>query len=559
MKISGAQAVIESLIKEEVKVIFGYPGGANMPIYDALYDKKGKIHHILVRHEQGAIHAAEGYARVTGNVGVCFATSGPGATNLVTGIADAMMDSVPLVCITGQVAANLVGSDAFQETDVIGITTPITKWNYQITQASEIPEIFAKAFYIASHGRPGPVVIDITKNAQFETLDFLYSKKIFIEKLEKINHYDDNALKKSAEIINKAKQPLVIAGHGVIISQAQKQLLDFVEKANLPTTSTLHGISSIPTTHPLFVGMIGMHGSYPVNKLINDADVIIAIGMRFDDRVTGKLQEFAPKSQIIHIDIDPAEHGKNIKPKISLIGDAKKILEDLLPLINKNDHSNWLNKFKIFEKEEKNILDSYHKKHNGITMSEVIEFLSKKTKGQAIIVADVGQNQMYAAKYYQYQNFNSYITSGGLGTMGFALPAAIGVKIGKPKNEVIAICGDGGFQMTIQELGTIMQEKIPIKILILNNNFLGMVRQWQDLFFEKRYSFTYMENPDFLKIAQGYNIKAKKVNQKKQLENTIEEFIKEKNSMILEVVVEKETNIFPMVPAGAANYQVRLS
>lgn len=558
MKITGAQAVIQSLMNEKVEVIFGYPGGANMPIYDALYDVKDKIHHILVRHEQGAAHAAEGYARITGKPGVCFATSGPGATNLVTGIADAMMDSVPLVCITGQVAASLVGTDAFQETDVIGITTPITKWNYQITQASEIPEVFAKAFYIATHGRPGPVVIDITKNAQIESLDFNYPKNFSIKKLKNINQYDKKTLEKAAILINNSKKPLVIVGHGVIIAQTEKEITQFIEKAQLPTTTTLHGISSIPTNHPLFVGMIGMHGSYAVNKLLNQSDVIVAIGMRFDDRVTGKLQEFAPNSKIIHIDIDPAEHGKNIKPEISIIGDAKNILNTIISLINKNNHKSWLEQFKKLKQEENKTFKEYHQKFNGIIMSEVIKTISEKTHGQAIIVADVGQNQMIAAKYYQYKKFNSYITSGGLGTMGYALPTAIGVKIAKPNDLVIAVCGDGGFQMTIQELGTIMQEKIPLKILILNNHYLGMVRQWQDLFFEKRYSFTYLENPDFLTIAQGYKIKALKVDEKNNLEKSIEEFLNYDKAIILEVVVEKETNIFPMVPVGAANYQVRL-
>ncbi len=558
MKITGAQAIVQSLIIEKAKTIFGYPGGANMPIYDALYDAGGKIRHILVRHEQGAAHAAEGYARATGEVGVCLVTSGPGATNLVTGIADAMMDSIPLLCLTGQVVASLVGSDAFQETDVIGITTPITKWNYQITSAQEIPEVFAKAFYIAKSGRPGPVVIDITKNAQIEMLDFNYSKIIKIEKLEKINHYSQSHLKEAAKLINNAKKPLIIAGHGIIISQAEKEFYNFVNKTQIPTCVTLHGISSIPSTHSLFVGMIGMHGAYAVNRLINDADLIIAIGMRFDDRVTGKLDEFAKNAKIIHIDIDPAEHSKNIKPTVSLVGNAKDVLKDLLTLVKNNQHQNWLNQFKKLELDEKQALKQYNQQHQKINMAEVFEILSKKTNGQAIIVADVGQNQMFAAKYYQYQIFNSYITSGGLGTMGFSLPAAIGVKIGQPKKEVIAVCGDGGFQMTIQELGTIMQEDLPIKILLLNNSFLGMVRQWQDLFFDKRYSFTQMQNPDFIKIANAYGIKAKKVDKKENLEKAIEDFINEKNAILLEVEVEKEFNVFPMVPAGAANYQVRL-
>ena len=559
MKITGAKAVIQSLINEKVEVIFGYPGGANMPIYDALYDYQNKIRHVLVRHEQGAAHAAEGYARVSGKVGVCFATSGPGATNLVTGIADAMMDSVPLVCITGQVPVSVVGTDAFQETDVIGITTPITKWNYQITSASEIADVFAKAFYIARTGRPGPVVIDITKNAQFEEVDFYYPKNFSLEKYKNLNKCTKEKIEKAAEIINQSKKPLLIAGHGVIISGAQNELLKLAEKANLPIAVTLHGLSSIPVNHPLYVGMVGMHGNYAVNKLTNQADLIIGVGMRFDDRVTGVLSKYAPKAKVIHIDIDEAEIDKNVKTTVSLVGDVKEVLTSLLSHIKKNSHKDWFFEFEKLGKEEKRFHQKREEKFKDkITMDKVFEILSKKTNGKAIIVADVGQNQMFAAKYYQYKIFNSYITSGGLGTMGFALPASIGAQLAKPKDLVIASCGDGGLQMTIQELGTIMQEKLPIKILLLNNSYLGMVRQWQDLFFDKRYSFTYMENPDFLKIASGYGIKGKRVNDFSQLEKSLEEFINEKNAYLLEVIVEKEHNVFPMVPQGAAVDEVRL-
>jgi acetolactate synthase-1/2/3 large subunit len=559
MKITGAKAVIQSLINEKVEVIFGYPGGANVPIYDALYDYQNKIRHILVRHEQGAAHAAEGYARVSGKVGVCFATSGPGATNLVTGIADAMMDSVPLVCITGQVPVSVVGTDAFQETDVIGITTPITKWNYQITSAQEIADVFAKAFYIARTGRPGPVVIDITKNAQFEEVDFSYPKNFSLEKYKNLNKFTQEKIEKAADIINQSKRPLIIAGHGVIISGAQNELLKLAEKANLPIAVTLHGLSTISVNHPLYVGMVGMHGNYAVNKLTNQADLIIGVGMRFDDRVTGVLSKYAPKAKVIHIDIDEAEIDKNVKTTVSLVGDAKEVLISLLPHIKKNSHKDWFFEFEKLEKEEKRFHQKREEKFKDkITMDKVFEILSKKTNGKAIIVADVGQNQMFAAKYYQYNRFNSYISSGGLGTMGFALPASIGVQLAKPKDLVIASCGDGGLQMTIQELGTIMQEKLPIKILLLNNSYLGMVRQWQDLFFEKRYSFTYMENPDFLKIASGYGIKGKRVNDFSQLEKSLEEFINEKSAYLLEVIVEKEHNVFPMVPQGAAVDEVRL-
>ncbi len=554
----GAEIIIKSLIKEKVEIIFGYPGGANMPIYDALYDYQDKIRHILVRHEQGAVHAAEGYARASGKPGVCLVTSGPGATNLVTGIADAMMDSVPLVCITGQVAAEFLGTDAFQETDVIGITTPITKWNYQITKASEITKVFARAFYIATHGRPGPVVIDITKNAQFEESDFSYPEDFSLKKYENINKNRKNDLKEAADILNNADRPLIIAGHGVIISKAEKLLIKLAERGDIPIATTLHGVSTIPFDHRLFVGMAGMHGRYGVNKLTNETDVIFAIGMRFDDRVTGKLSDYAPQAKVIHVDIDESEINKNIKTILNFVCDCKVFLEKFVRLIKYKNRQKWLERFKQLNNFEEKTLNDRLLNNNKITMDQVFNILSEITNGQAIIVADVGQNQMFAARFYNYKKPNSFISSGGLGTMGFALPAAIGVKIGCPDDLVIAVIGDGGFQMTMQELGIIMQEKLPVKILILNNEYLGMVRQWQELFFQKRYSFTYLKNPDFLKIAQAYGIKADKVIEKNQLKKSLERFIKEKGPYLLEIKVEKEDNIFPMVPTGVSVSQVRL-
>ncbi len=556
MKITGSQAVIESLLKEKVEVIFGYPGGANMPIYDALYDYKNKIRHILVRHEQGATHAAEGYARIAGKAGVCFATSGPGATNLVTGIADALMDSVPLVCITGQVASHLIGTDAFQETDVIGITAPITKWNYQITKIEEIPEVFAKAFFIAQNGRPGPVVIDITKDVQFKTFDFNYPKKYQLKKLISPTPSVKN-IKQLAEIVNYAKKPLLIVGHGALISRASQILIEFIKKTNMPVASTLLGLGTIPTSHKNYVGMVGMHGNYSPNVLTNKADVIIAVGMRFDDRVTSTISTYAPNAKIIHIDIDASEINKNIKSYFGIVGDANIVFTNAMPFIKKNEHHEWLDEFKKLEIHAKKTTNTQPKKP-GITQQEVISMISDKTNGEAIIVADVGQNQMFAARYYQYKNPNSYITSGGLGTMGFALPASIGVKIATPKTQVIAVIGDGGFQMTIQELGTIFQEKLPIKILILNNEYLGMVRQWQEMFFEKRYSFTHLLNPDFITISKGYGIPANLVKEKKELKRAIDKFLSDDGPTLLEVVVEKENNIFPMIPSGAAVDEIRI-
>ena len=558
-EITGSEIFIKSLLEEKVDVIFGYPGGANMPIYDALYFYEKKLRHILVRHEQGATHAAEGYARITGRPGVCLVTSGPGATNLVTGIADAMMDSTPIVCFTGQVAAEFLGSDAFQETDVLGITTPITKWNCQVTRAAEIPEAVAKAFYIATHGRPGPVVVDITKNAQFEKTEFKYPKNFFIEKLKNLNKFDKEEIKKAAKIINQSIAPLMLVGHGVLISKAQQEVKKVMEISGIPAASTLHGLSAVSPDHPLYVGMLGMHGNYSPNKLTNSTDLILAVGMRFDDRVTGKLSEYAPGAKGIHIDIDASEHQKNVPTTVSLIGDAKNVLQALIPHLKKNNHKKWVDQFKNLDDQEKQVLKKRKSENGGkIHMDQVVALLSKKTKGQAVIVSDVGQNQMFAARYYDFRVANGYITSGGLGTMGFAVPAAIGVKIGVPEKMVIAITGDGGFQMTIQELGTIMQEKLPVKILLLNNEYLGMVRQWQQLFFEKRYSFTKLNNPDFIAISKAYKISAEKIEKIELLDQALDKFIKNKGPCLLEVKVVKEDNIFPMVPTGASVADVRL-
>lgn len=559
-KISGAQAVMESLLQEGVHVIFGYPGGQIMPTYDALYDYRDRIRHILMRHEQGATHAAEGYAGVTGKVGVCLATSGPGATNLVTGIADAMMDSIPLVCITGQVADTLLGSDAFQEADVIGITVPVTKWNYQITKASEIPEVFAKAFYIARSGRPGPVLIDITKNAQVEQMEFSYKK------VEKIPSYQPTysphakQIELAAELLNAAKKPFMLIGHGVLISQAEKEVKEFVEKTGIPAAATLLGLSALSPDHPQYAGMLGMHGNYGPNMLTNEADVILAVGMRFDDRVTGKVSAYATQAKIIHMDIDPAELNKNIHADVPIVADAKAGLTALIKAVKKNNHVDWLKEFKKYNDIEINkvITNEIHPQDQQITMAEVIHQLSEKTNGQATLVADVGQNQMIAARYYSYKTPRSYITSGGLGTMGFGLPAAFGAKVGAMNKDVIAIIGDGGFQMTIQELATIAQEATPVKIIILNNSYLGMVRQWQQLFFKKRYSFVNLKNPDFVAIAKGFGINAEKVEARKDLDKALKRMLDSKGPSLLEIAVKQEGNVFPMVPAGAAVDEVRL-
>ena len=560
-KISGAEAVIRCLVEEKVDILFGYPGGAIMPVYDELYKFQDKVHHILTRHEQGATHAAQGYARSSGKVGVAIATSGPGATNLVTGIADAQIDSTPMVCITGQVASNLLGSDAFQETDIIGISTPVTKWNYQITKASEISEIFAKAFYIAKSGRPGPVLIDITKDAQFEVLEnFEYKKCKNIRSYFSVPETDPESLKKASELINNAKKPLIVWGQGVILGNAENEFLNFIEKTGIPAAWTILGLSAVPTDHPLNVGMVGMHGNYGPNVLTNECDVLLAIGMRFDDRVTGNLESYAKKAKIIHFEIDPAEVNKNVIADVAILGNVKETLKDLLTLVEKNKHEKWVNKFtEFYNIEFKKVIDrEYNKKVGGLSMAEVIKSVNDNTNGESILVTDVGQHQMVACRYTKFNSSKSNITSGGLGTMGFALPAAIGAKIGDPKREVIAVIGDGGFQMTIQELGTIYQTNAAVKIIILNNNFLGMVRQWQQLFFDKRYASTEMINPDFVAIAKGYFIESKKVEKREELDIEIKKMIEFNGPYLLEVIIEKEDNVFPMIPSGSSVSDVRL-
>ena len=560
-KISGSEAVIKCLINEGIEIIYGYPGGAIMPVYDELFKYQDKIHHVLTRHEQGATHAAQGFARISGKVGVAIATSGPGATNLVTGLADAQIDSTPMICITGQVSSKLLGSDAFQETDIIGISTPITKWNYQITKASEIPEIFAKAFYIAKSGRPGPVLIDITKDAQFELFDFSYNKINGIRSYNPIPEIDKNKIKEAARLINRAKKPLILWGQGVILGNAEKELIDLVEKTGIPAAWTILGASAIPTEHPLNVGMLGMHGNYAPNVKTNECDVLIAIGMRFDDRVTGDVTRYAKQAQIIHFEIDPAEVNKNIEVDIAVLGNAKDTLREIIKYVETNSHKNWLKEFSDLYKVEFNkVIDAeINPTKKGLTMGEVIKHINKHTKGDAAIVTDVGQHQMVACRYANFRNSKSNITSGGLGTMGFALPAALGAKMAASHREVVAVIGDGGYQMTIQELGTIFQTKAAVKIVVLNNDFLGMVRQWQQLFFDKRYASTEMVNPDFVKIAEGYYIKAKRVNKRDDLAPAIEEMIKSKEPYFLEVVVEKEANVFPMIPTGSSVSDIRLS
>ena len=559
--ISGAEAVIRCLIKENVDVLFGYPGGAIMPVYDELYKFQDKVHHILTRHEQGATHAAQGYARSSGKVGVAIATSGPGATNLVTGIADAQIDSTPMVCITGQVASSLLGSDAFQETDIIGISTPVTKWNYQITKASEISEIFAKAFYIAKSGRPGPVLIDITKDAQFELIEsFEYKKCKNIRSYFSVPETDPESLKNAAELINKAKKPFIVWGQGVILGNAESEFIKFIEKTGIPAAWTILGLSAVPTEHPLNVGMVGMHGNYGPNVLTNECDLLIAVGMRFDDRVTGNLNSYAKQAKIIHFEIDPAEVNKNVIADVAVLGNVKDTLNDILKFLNKNNHKDWIAKFgEFYEIEFDKVIDKeYNKKSGGLSMAEVIKSINDNTNGESILVTDVGQHQMVACRYTKFNQSKSNITSGGLGTMGFALPAAFGAKIGDPDREVIAVIGDGGFQMTIQELGTIFQSEAAVKIVILNNNFLGMVRQWQQLFFDKRYASTEMINPDFVAIAKGYFIEAKKVEKREKLNDEIKKMIEHKGPYLLEVIIEKEDNVFPMIPSGSSVSDVRL-
>lgn len=553
-RVSGSEALILSLIAENTKTIFGYPGGAIMPVYDKLMDFENEVHHILTRHEQGAVHAAQGYARVSGEVGVCLATSGPGATNLITGIADAFMDSTPLVCITGQVFSTLLGSDAFQETDVVGVSMPVTKWNFQITKAEEIASAMAKAFYIARSGRPGPVLIDITKDAMFEEVDFYYEKCTKIRSYIPIPDTKDIRIQQAAELIDNAKRPLALIGQGVVLGNAEQELLAFIEKTGIPVASTLLGLSALPNNHKLYTGMLGMHGNAAPNIKTNEADLIIALGMRFDDRVTGKISEYAPNAKKIHFEIDKAEINKIIKVDITVLGDVKDTLARVTNLVSPNAHADWRNSFKYIDGMETNrvIHKELYPQEGQITMGEVLRHLNEVTKGEAVIVTDVGQHQMIASRYYQFKNKRSFITSGGLGTMGFGLPAAMGAQIAAPHRKVVSISGDGGFQMTMQELGTIAYNKVPLKMIILNNNFLGMVRQWQELFFEKRYASTAITSPDFVMLAASYGIDGEKVISRDSLQNAVEKMMNSDQPFLLEISVETKGNVFPMIPAGSA-------
>ena len=560
-RITGSEAIVRCLIEEGVKVLYGYPGGAIMPVYDELYKYQDKIHHVLTRHEQGATHSAQGFARISGEVGVAIATSGPGATNLITGIADAQIDSTPMVCITGQVPSHLLGSDAFQETDIVGISTPVTKWNCQVTKASDIPAVIAKAFFIARSGRPGPVLVDITKDAQFNELDFAYEKCTKVRSYVSVPKTVPGTLEAAAKLINEAKKPMIVWGQGVILSEAEAAFKAFVEKSGIPAAWTILGASALPTSHPLNVGMLGMHGNYAPNKLTNKCDLLIAIGMRFDDRVTGDLSKYAIQAKVVHFEIDPAEIDKNVKTDVAVLGDAKASLTSILPLINENSHTDWHQEFKdLYAIEyEKVIKDDLYPTKEGLTMGEVIHQINMHSNGDAAIVTDVGQHQMIACRYAEFNKTKSNITSGGLGTMGFGLPAAIGAKMAAPEREVVSISGDGGYQMTLQELGTIFQQKAAVKVVVLNNEFLGMVRQWQQLFFDKRYASTEMINPNFVAIAEGYYLKARKVTKREDLAGAVKEMMESKEAYFLEVCVEKEGNVFPMVPSGASVSDIRLS
>ena len=559
--ITGAEALLNCLVEEGVDTIFGYPGGAIMPIYDTLLKYEGRLNHYLTRHEQGAAHAAQGYAMVTGKPGICFATSGPGATNLVTGIANAFLDSVPVVFITAQVVSGLIGTDAFQETDIIGVSMPVTKWNCQVKKAEDIPETIAKAFYIATTGRPGPVLVDITKDAQLEKLDFKYQKCNYLRSYNPHVPLHVKAIESAAIMINHAERPLILAGHGILLSGAEKELLEFAEKTGIPVASTLLGLSGFPSGHRLFTGMLGMHGNYGPNLLTNQADLIIAIGMRFDDRVTGNIKKYAKQATIIHIEIDEAEINKNVQVDVEIHNDAKDVLKSLIPLVKKNSFEKWIREFRICDKAEydKVIKPETRPEKGEIKMGEVVRMVSDLTDGNAIIVTDVGQNQMYAARYYKYKNPNSWVTSGGMGTMGFGLPAGIGAKLGRPDKQVIAFLGDGGFQMTMQELGTILQYNVGVKVIILNNNFLGMVRQWQDMFNDKRYASTELTNPDFVMISKAFKIPAKKVVKRENLKDSLNEMISADGPYLLEIVVQKEGNVFPMVEPGKSVSEIRLT
>lgn len=559
--LKGSEILLRCLLAEGVDTLFGYPGGAIMPVYDALYHYKEKLNHVLVRHEQGAVHAAQGFARSSGRVGVALATSGPGAMNLVTGLADALIDSTPIVCITGQVFAHLLGTDAFQETDVVNTTLPVTKWNVQVTEAKDISTAVARAFFIAATGRPGPVLIDITKNAQNETIEFTGHHRC-----EQVRTYKPKPtlqlqqVEAAAALINNAKRPYLLAGQGIILSGATEALKAFSEKTGIPVACTLLGLGGFPTDHPNYVGYLGMHGNYGSNVLTNECDVLIGVGMRFDDRVTGNVSKYARQAKIIHIDIDQAEINKIIQTTVAVHADAREALQALTTACQPNQHAEWIGRFRELERLEYDtvVRHEFHPSGEKLMMAEVIHELSRQTDGQAILVTDVGQHQMVSSRYYEFKNPRTNITSGGAGTMGFALPAALGAKLGTPKQQVVAVIGDGGFQMTMQELGTIMQYHIPVKVLLLNNNFLGMVRQWQQLFHDKRYSFTEMTNPDFIKLAEAYAIPARKLEKREHLSHALQEMLAAPGPYFLEAVVGKEDNVFPMVPAGAGVGEVLL-
>ncbi|WP_185859389.1 biosynthetic-type acetolactate synthase large subunit [Blattabacterium cuenoti] len=558
---SGSEIVIKALLDEDVEYIFGYPGGAIMPIYDSLHDYLNLVSHILMRHEQGSIHAAQGYARATGKIGVCFTTSGPGATNLITGLADALIDSTPIVCITGQVSSHLLGTDAFQETNIIDISIPVTKWNTQVLKAKDICDSIQKGFFIAKKGRPGPVLIDITKDAQFQEAEFNYQRCKYVKNFHPYPCIEEKRIIEASNLINTAKRPLILVGQGVVLSEAEEEFKKFVEKTGIPVASTLLGLGALSSNHYLYVGMLGMHGNYAPNILTNQCDILIAIGMRFDDRVTGDVKKYAKQAKIIHLEIDSSEINKNILCHIPILGDCKSSLIKLMNYVHESTHEEWIEKFFYLKEKEKTVViqADLNPKKKGMTMGEVIKWINQYKQKNAILVTDVGQHQMIASRYFNFTCKKSQITSGGLGTMGFALPASIGAKLGAKKRQVICIVGDGGIQMTIQEMGTILQNNISVKIILLNNNFLGMVRQWQQLFFDKRYSCTELINPDFIKLANAYNIKAKKVSKREELKESVKKALNNEKTFLLEVVIEREDNVFPMIPAGAAVDEIRLT